>query len=297
MISVVGHTTTDHLFTVPELIAKNHSTFITAHKVFYGGGAANIAAGIATLGGTAELVTAVGGDFAGSEYDHWLTKLGVLRRFIVKPEMHSSTCYLFNDGTDDQITYFEWGASEALNDAEAPVLDRVHLAPSEPDFCVRVAEKASWVSFDPGQDLVRFSRDQICQILQRTDLLFVNRHEAERICAIGGFSREALIAMVPRVVITMSADGSLLYQDEEEVHVPSIPVTLADPTGAGDAFRAGFLTAENRGYDPVTALQIGTTTASFVVEKAGCQTNLPDWERMAARYRAHFGALSPVSLP
>lgn len=50
MISVVGHTTTDHLFTVPELVAKNHSTFITAHKVFYGGGAANIAAGIAMLG-------------------------------------------------------------------------------------------------------------------------------------------------------------------------------------------------------------------------------------------------------
>ena len=67
MISVVGHTTTDHLFTVPELIAKNHSTFITAHKVFYGGGSANIAAGIATLGGVAELVTAVGGAFAGRE--------------------------------------------------------------------------------------------------------------------------------------------------------------------------------------------------------------------------------------
>ena len=297
MISVVGHTTTDHLFTVPELVAKNHSTFITAHKVFYGGGAANIAAGIAMLGGAAELVTAVGGDFAGSEYDHWLTELGVQRRFIVKPEMHSSTCYLFNDGTNDQITYFEWGASEALNDAEAPVLDRVHLAPAEPDFCVRVAEKASWVSFDPGQDLVRFSRDQIKGILRRTDQLFVNKHEAERICAIGELSHEELIAMVPRVIITHSADGSFLYQGGEEVRVPSLPVALVDPTGAGDAFRAGFLTAENRGYDPVTAMEIGTTVASFVVEKAGCQTNLPDWERMAARYRTHFGALSPVSLP
>ncbi|NLO78458.1 MAG: carbohydrate kinase family protein [Methanomicrobiales archaeon] len=296
MISVVGHTTTDHLFTVPELVAKNHSTFITAHKVFYGGGAANIAAGIAMLGGTAELVTAVGGDFAGSDYDHWLTTLGVLRRFIVKPEMHSSTCYLFNDGTDDQTTYFEWGASEALTSAEAPVLDRVHLAPCEPDFCVRVAEKASWVSFDPGQDLVRFSREQIDTILRMTNQLFVNRHEAERICTIGGFSQEDLISMVPRVIITQSADGSFLYQGGEEVRVPSLPVTLVDPTGAGDAFRAGFLTAEKQGYDPVTAMEIGTTVASFVVEKAGCQTNLPDWERMAARYRTHFGALPPLSL-
>ena len=297
MISVVGHTTTDHLFTVPELVAKNHSTFITAHKVFYGGGAANIAVGIAMLGGTAELVTAVGGDFAGSEYDHWLASLGVHRRFFVEPEMHSSTCYLFNDGTDDQITYFEWGASEVLNDAEAPVLGQVHLAPAEPNFCVRVAEKAAWVSFDPGQDLVRFSREQIAAILPRTDLLFVNRHEAERICAIGGFSPDDLIAMVPQVVITQSADGSLFYRDGEEIHVPSIPVTRVDPTGAGDAFRAGFLTAQKRGYDAVTALEVGTTTASFVVEKAGCQTNLPDWERMAARYRMHFGALPPVSRP
>ena len=79
--------------------------------------------------------------------------------------------------------------------------------------------------------------------------------------------------------------------------MPSIPVTLADPTGAGDAFRAGFLTAEKQGYDPVTAVQVGTTTASFVVEKAGCQTNLADWDRMAERYRAHFGDLPSVPAP
>jgi ribokinase len=64
---------------------------------------------------------------------------------------------------------------------------------------------------------------------------------------------------------------------------------MADPTGAGDAYRAGFLTAFSRGYDPLIACRVGTVTASYVVEKTGCQTNLPSWDRMEERYRLAFG--------
>jgi sugar/nucleoside kinase (ribokinase family) len=71
-----------------------------------------------------------------------------------------------------------------------------------------------------------------------------------------------------------------------------VPVTLADPTGAGDAYRAGFLTAYEQKYPPLTCARIGTVTASFAVEKVGCQTNLPDWVGMEERYRQYFGALS-----
>ena len=70
-----------------------------------------------------------------------------------------------------------------------------------------------------------------------------------------------------------------------------VPVTLADPTGAGDAYRAGFLTAYQKGYDILTACKIGTVSASFTVEVIGCQTNLPDWKTMSARYNENFGRL------
>ena len=110
-------------------------------------------------------------------------------------------------------------------------------------------------------------------------------------CTTMGITKDALFAQVPRAICTMSGDGSFLIEGKERRFVPAIPVGLADPTGAGDAYRAGFLTALSRGYDALTAAKVGTTAASFVVEMTGCQTNLPTWERMAARYREHFGEL------
>jgi ribokinase len=92
----------------------------------------------------------------------------------------------------------------------------------------------------------------------------------------------------------MSGDGSTLYTKGDAEHfIPAVPVKLADPTGAGDSYRAGFLSAFVRGYSPVTCCRIGTVTASFVVEHVGCQTHLPDWKAMEVRYRTHFGNLEP----
>jgi ribokinase len=92
----------------------------------------------------------------------------------------------------------------------------------------------------------------------------------------------------------MSADGSTLYTGGIEYFIPVVPVTLADPTGAGDSYRAGFLSAYVRGYSPLTCCRIGTVTASFVVEHVGCQTHLPDWNMMHSRYRQNFGLLEDL---
>jgi ribokinase len=91
----------------------------------------------------------------------------------------------------------------------------------------------------------------------------------------------------------MSGDGSTLYMGASEHFIPVVPVTLADPTGAGDAYRAGFLSAYVRGFPPLTCCRIGTVTASYVVEHVGCQTHLPTWVQMLERYHAHFGTLEP----
>ena len=87
----------------------------------------------------------------------------------------------------------------------------------------------------------------------------------------------------------------MLYTGGTEQFIPVVPVTLADPTGAGDSYRAGFLTAYVRGYSPLTSCRIGTVTASYVVEHPGCQTHLPTWDQMCSRYRTHFGALEDPS--
>ena len=291
MIHIVGHTAIDHISKVAHLPEKNCSTHITDRQVYYGGGAANIAAGIAMLGEMVTLHSCVGSDFTGSDYDRWMTKLGVGQQFFVIPDAHTPTAFMFTDETGDQMTFFEWGASRAFRTSEAPALPLVHMATADPEFNCRVAEKGEFVSFDPGQDVFWYNKEQLDSIISNADILFANQHEVKQMCETLGITRDALIARVGMAIFTMSGDGSTLYTQGKEHFIPVVPVSLEDPTGAGDSYRAGFLSAYVKGYDPLTCCKIGTVTASHVVEHVGCQTHLPTWDTMEARYTKNFGEL------
>lgn len=291
MITVVGHTAIDHICRVPVFPERHGSVPVTDHKIYYGGGAANIAAGIAKLGGECELLSAVGDEFEGSDYDRWLTSLGVGKRFIVVDGKRTATCFLFNDEAGDQMTFFEWGASKAFAESEPPTLDFVHMATADPGYNVKVAEKARFSSFDPGQDLINYSKEQLEAIIGNIDILFANHHEVRRMTEMLGVRESDLIGRIPVSIITKSGDGSEIHAEGSVHEIPVVPVKLADPTGAGDAYRAGFLTAYQKGYDILTSCKIGTVSASFTVEVIGCQTNIPDWKAMSARYNENFGRL------
>lgn len=291
MIHIVGHTAIDHISRVAHLPEKNCSTHISDRQIYFGGGAANIAAGIATLGEQVTLVSCIGDDFVGSEYERWMKKLGIRQQFFVVPHTHTPTAFMFTDESGDQMTFFEWGASKAFSCSDAPSLPFVHMATADPTFNCRIAERSEFASFDPGQDVFYYSKEQLETIIANIDVLFANQHEVKQMCETLGITRQALIRQVDTAIFTMSGDGSTLYTKGVEHFVPVVPVTLADPTGAGDAYRAGFLSAYVQGYTPVTCCKIGTVTASFVVEHVGCQTHLPDWNAMKGRYQQHFGIL------
>jgi len=291
MIHVVGHTAIDHISHVHHLPERNCSTHITERQIFFGGGAANIAAGIATLGEDVTLISCIGGDFAGSDYDLWMQKLGIHQQFFRVPGTHTPTAFMFTDDAGDQMTFFEWGASKAFAEADAPALPLVHMATADPEFNCRVAERSEFASFDPGQDVFWYTKEQLETILPNTNILFANQHEVQHMCRTLGITKEALIQQVDMAIFTMSGDGSILYANGDEHFIPVVPVTLADPTGAGDAYRAGFLTAYVRGYSPLISCRVGTVTASYVVEHPGCQTHLPTWDQMRARYQTPFGTL------
>ena len=291
MIHVVGHTAVDHISRVHHLPKDNQSTHITERRISFGGGAANIAAGIAVLGEEVTLHSCVGDDFAGSDYEKWMDTLGVRRQFFTVPGTHTPTAFMFTDDSGDQMTFFEWGASKAFATSEAPALPFVHMATADPEFNCKVAEKSGFVSFDPGQDVFWYTKEQLDTIISNADILFANQHEVKTMCETLGVAKEALIKNVKMAIFTMSGDGSTLYMDGTNHFIPAVPVTLADPTGAGDSYRAGFLSAYVRGYAPLTCCRVGTVTASYVVEHAGCQTHLPTWEQMLERYRQHFGTL------
>ena len=292
VISIVGHTALDYIVNVEKIAGKNESSPIIDYEEYPGGGAANIAVAIAKLGGKSQLISPVGTDFASSGYEKLFIDSHVdLSRLYRLEDRKISKAFIFTDKEDNQTTYFYWGASSKFKELEPIPVDFVHLATADPVYNAKIAQVADFVSFDPGQDLVIYSKDNLELILAYTNILFANRHEIKRILEITGKSFSELKAMIGIIVVTCDAKGSIIYIGKEEFSIPVISVEAVDPTGAGDAYRAGFLLAFTRGYSLPTCGKVGSNVASFVVQTRGCQTGLPTWEKMKIRYEANFGKL------
>ncbi len=292
IISIVGHTALDYIVDVEKIAGKNESSPVTDYEEYPGGGAANIAVAITRLGGKSQLISPVGKDFTSSGYEKILTDAHVdLSRLYRLDDQKISKAFIFTDKEHNQTTYFYWGASSKFKELEPEPVDFVHLATADSVYNAKLAQIAGFVSFDPGQDLVTYSKENLELVLANTDILFANRHEIRRVSEITGKSFSELKAMIDVIVVTYDSKGSTIYTNEGEFEIPVVSVKAVDPTGAGDAYRAGFLLALTRGYSLPTCGKIGSTVASFVVQARGCQTNLPTWEEMKTRYEANFGKL------
>ncbi len=289
-ISVSGHLCVDYILTVDEYPPVGESRRVSERKIYFGGGAANIAAGIARLGGKAELICAVGCDFPGSEYEKYLEDLGV-KTTVFRSEKNNSTAFMVNNAAGEQVTYFEWGAGEAFARAVPPKREFVHMATGDAAFNISLAKQAGFASLDPGQDVKYYTADDLTSLLGEIDMLICNNYEMDIIEHTLSCSEKDILDSVPFTIITHGKAGSSLYFDGKTEQIPAVSVEAKDPTGAGDAYRAGFFTAWKKGYDPSTCAKIGAVTSSFVVEMIGTQTNFPNWERMAQRYRSVFGRL------
>jgi len=167
------------------------------------------------------------------------------------------------------------------------------MATGDAAFNINIAKKAAFASLDPGQDVKYYTADDLTTLLGEIDMLICNNYEINIIKETLSCSEKDILDSVPFTIITHGKAGSSLYFDGKTEQIPAVFVEAKDPTGAGDAYRAGFFTAWKRGYDPITCAKIGAVTSSFVVEMIGTQTNLPDWERMAKRYKTAFGKLEP----
>ena len=294
-ISVTGHTSLDYLLTVESMAGPNQSAPIQVCETQYGGGAANVAAAIACLGGDAELISPVGCDFESSGYDAWLSGFGVDLSKLYHLEGETlSKAFVITDSLSNQTTYFYWGVAARLAELVPPKVAFVHMVTADCRFNAKMSQVADFVSFDPGQDLVTYQKDPLNTILENTDILFANRHEIQKVMEISEKTFEELRNSIGLIIVTWDKEGSILYENDgskkTETKIPAVLAESVDPTGAGDAYKAGFLVSLIKGCPPEICCRVGSVTASFVVEKVGCQTNLPDWERMKERYVRYFPA-------
>ena len=268
----VGHTALDYIITVDEFPKANNSAPMKTMKNLNGGAAANVAMIGATLGMKTGLVSAVGCEFIDSHYHKNMQKLGVdTEALIISQEESTPTAFVMTNNNQDQISYFYWGAGKEFHDSEVPrdkikEFKAVHLATGDPHFNCKTGivakEEERLVSFDPGQDLG------------------INHHEIKRIQESMNVDINGLMDLGPEVVLmTCGSKGSIIYSpDEGKIEVESIYRPAVDPTGAGDSYKAGFVSRLIYGASLEEAAKFASSVSSFVVEKQGCQTNMPTYD-------------------
>nr|WP_043536209.1 carbohydrate kinase family protein [Saccharomonospora cyanea] len=266
-----------------------------------GGVGANIAFGLGMLGVKPVLVGAVGADFA--DYGSWLRRHGVDTSGVHVSEIaHTARFVCTTDDDLCQIATFYAGAMAEAREIElAPVADRlggldlVLISPDDPEAMLRHAEECRRRGYtfvaDPSQQLARMDGEQTRRFVDGAAYLFSNDYEWELLLRKTAWSEDDVLDRVGLRITTRGADGvDIVDSHGDRVHVPAVPArATVDPTGVGDAFRAGFLAGRHHGLSLERSAQLGCLVAVGVLETVGTQEWTFDLADAMQRLRETYG--------
>ena len=262
----------------------------------YGGTAGNIAYSLSLLGEKPLILATAGKDF--DSYETWLNQHDLPLNGIRKiPEEFTAGAYITTDKADNQITGFNPGAMkypslynfDGIKQNEAIAI----IAPGNIEDMTtygRIYKKHGIpYIFDPGQSITALSGDQLSEIINGSEILISNDYELEMIKKATGLEKPALIKMTKNIITTLGEHGSIVSHQRQETKIPAAKAAVvSDPTGAGDAFRAGMIKGMITGKDLITSAKMGATCASFSVEHHGTQEHKFTQEDFWSRYKANF---------
>ncbi|MCC7449705.1 MAG: hypothetical protein IT324_19960 [Anaerolineae bacterium] len=269
----------------------------------YGGCGLNIAVALTRLGFHTGVALVLGDDRAGMQYQRRLHDFQINTSDVsVLTEASTSRSYLFRAPNGEYQNFFYGGAADQwdgkLHLRNLPHVRYALVTVGQYNYNRQFVEKVCAANvplvWALKPDIFAYPVEAMRSFAAASALILMNHIEANFVCKTLGLSnvRELLDSTTQTLVVTRGAAGCVVYTADADLPVPAVPdVAVVDTTGAGDAFAAGFLAGLLRAYDLQVCAQIGGVLASFVLEKVGCQTNLPNWEQMEARYTAHFGAL------
>jgi adenosine kinase len=262
----------------------------------FGGCAGNIAYNLKMLGGQ-PLVMATVGDDAGPYLQHM--DVLALSRQCVRAVAGSFTAQAFitTDLDDNQITAFHPGAMNESHGNEVTPALNVGLAIVAPDGREGMLQHARQLAqhkvpfiFDPGQGLPMFSGPELLAFIDQATYIAVNDYEGKLLEERTGMKLEALAERVKALVVTRGAEGSTIFVGGERLNIPCVPATaIVDPTGCGDAYRAGLLFGISNGFDWKKTGQLAALMGSLKIASRGGQNHRSSRDQIAALYRSAFG--------
>ena len=293
-LCVYGHTNLDHLLMMKDLPERNTSGNVQSKKSFFGGTGANVATMASALGVPTALVSYVGKDLP-TEFRALMERKGVILDELIAVEgQETPTVWIATDDGQDQIAYVFQGAMAGMHSYPLQVKAAkealaVHMMTGSPDYYLNLIYQPYMLrkrkALDPSQEIHHvWDAERFVKALARSDTFFCNQSEmATALRYTGKTSPEELLSMVPVIVSTLGAKGARIYTRDEVVDVPPVKVKVLDPTGAGDAFRAGLYAGLYHGMGWLECGALGCSAASFVVEAEGSLTSIPDWDMVQAR--------------
>ncbi len=263
----------------------------------FGGCAGNIAYNLKLLGEEPLMMATVGQDFG--PYQQWLEQCSIRTDYVkVLDDQYTAQAYITTDEDDNQITAFHPGAmNEAHRNAIAAVDERIQVGIVSPDGKVGMQQHAEQFVeagiefiFDPGQGLPMFDGAELSAFIDQASWVTVNDYEAQLMQERTGLTLEAIAEQVKALIVTQGGEGSTIYTDGGVMTIPAAPVgELQDPTGCGDAYRAGLLYGLMNDLDWATTGRIASLLGAIKIEQKGTQNHRFSLAEFKARYQQSFG--------
>lgn len=294
-LGVFGHTAYDIIMGVDSLPERNTSTAVKTRVIKYGGTGANIAKAASLLGVETRLASFVGEDMS-EEYKESLIVAGVdIHDLTVIEGENTPTCWILSEEEGDQMAIIDQGAVKKCGDMPVQIdtidgSDIVHIGTGKLDYYNNVLKVAKdmdkTIAFDPGQEL-RYvhTPDSFKSFLEHSDYFFCNESEFEIAKDYLGIDDDkGLLEWCDVIIVTKGSNGSKLLTKDMCEEIPAYePDTISDPTGAGDAYRAGFYAGLARNFSLIKSCHIASSRASYSLETAGPQDGKITWDMVRTR--------------
>ena len=263
----------------------------------FGGCAGNISYNLKLLGESPLPMATVGEDF--KPYEKWLRQCELNQSCIIEVEdAFTAQAYLTTDLDDNQIIAFHPGAMNHAHQNKITETLDISLAIIAPDGKQAMTEHAQQLHelgtpffFDPGQGLPMFNEEELKRFIEIADYVVVNDYESEMLAKNAKLSIDEIATMVDALIITRGAKGSEIYTDSKKIDIPAAAIGVAvDPTGCGDAYRAGLLYGVKHQLDWETSGRIAALLGAIKIEHHGTQNHHFTLEGFKERYADTFGS-------
>ncbi|MEY8195327.1 MAG: carbohydrate kinase family protein [Cycloclasticus sp.] len=262
----------------------------------FGGCAGNIAYNLHLLGEEALPMATVGKDFG--PYADWMSEKGVSQQYLLTlDDDYTGQAYITTDMDDNQITAFHPGAMGRSELNRVPKDAGIKLGIVSPDgrdgmiqHAQQFVEAGIPFIFDPGQGLPMFDGDELKAFIEQATWVTVNDYEAEMMQEKTGLSPHEIASQVEALIVTKGAQGSLIYSQGKRLDIPAAKASaVVDPTGCGDAYRAGLLYGLMNDLDWDTTGRIASLMGAIKIAHAGTQNHAPSLTEIKAQYSEQFG--------